>query len=115
MIIKYTQTKSGGILINSIEDVLSWSEISSKFGESVKFSYIQRFPNMTYSENILFIYSQKTNGEVKEKRLIVGEEYDPTYFVKCKSLIIMCDARLKEIINYVEEEEVFDSYLYERY
>ena len=115
MLVKYIQTKSGGILITGIEGIYSWSKLSEKYGESVRNSYIERLPNMTFCENTLFIYNIKDNGTVKEKKLVIGEEYDPRYFVKCKTLIMLCEERLKEIINYVEEEEVFDSSLYRRY
>lgn len=115
MIIRYTETKSGGILINSIENGLSWQEISELNGDDVRKSYISRMPNMTFSGSVLYIYFKKENGTIKEKRLEIGQEYDPTYFIKCKSLIMLCETRLKEIINYIEEESIFDSDLYQRY
>lgn len=117
MIIKYTETKAGKVRINSIEDVISWGEISEKYDIGTKSTYLCEYPFYNLIENKLEIWklqrrkvgSRMVAPHVVSVILEIGEEYSRDKFEECKELIKQSELRVKNIINYVEEEEVWDS------
>ena len=111
MIIKYTKNRIGNFIINSIEDVPTWGEIQERYGLEVKVCYLASFPFVNFYNNELFLYLKETDiVSIK-----IGEEYEESYFIFIKDLISESDKRLREIINYIEEEEVWDSSLHPIY
>jgi hypothetical protein len=117
MIIKYTETKSGRILINSIEDVLTWGDITTKHDVETKASYLCEYPFYNFYDNKLEIWiliprkvaRRMTVPHVESITLEIGHEYSKEKFEGCKELIKQSEVRFKNIVNYVEEEETWNS------
>jgi hypothetical protein len=117
MIIKYTETKSGRILINSIEDVITWKDIVDKYNIEAKASYLSEYPFYNFFDNKLEIWiliprkvaQRMTAPHVVSYVLEIGKEYGKEKFESCKELIKKSEVRFKNIVNYVEEEETWNS------
>lgn len=108
MVISYTKTRTGNYLINTIEDVLTWGEIEERYGLEVKVCYLTSFPFISCNDDTKLSLFRKTSIPIY---LEIGEEYDEEYFYMVKDIILESDKRLRDIVNYVEEEEFWDSTL----
>lgn len=105
MKIKYTKTRSGNYLINSIESLQTWGEIESEYGLEIKACYLSSYPFINNEGGRLRMYISQYHSEL----MAVGMEYYPEEFKTFMEIILKAEKRLKDIIEFVEQDEEWDS------